>query len=140
MFAMQSRGDLFEVYLDLAVEFRLPVRMLAPDDPVGQGVPARELAEARGVLCNDHMISHWPRRTDEVLAEELPRLQPGVTEIFAHPVDDGDELRAYDPDHPHVRAYDAECLTDPALAELFERHRVRRVSFRDIRELQRAGG
>jgi aspartate aminotransferase len=34
-------------------------------------------------------------------------------------------------------------LTDrelSALAELLERHRVRRISFRDIRELQRAGG
>jgi predicted glycoside hydrolase/deacetylase ChbG (UPF0249 family) len=140
MFAMQARRDLFEVMLDLAEEFRLPVRMLAPDDPVGQGAWARERAEARGVLFNDHMISHWPRRTDEVLLEAAPGLPAGVTEIFAHPVDDGDELRAYDPDHPHVRAYDAECLVDPALAEALDRHGIKRISFREIRELQRAGG
>jgi chitin disaccharide deacetylase len=140
MFAMQARADLFEVMLDLAKEYRLPVRMLGLDDPIGQGAWGRQQAEARGVLFNEYMISHWPRPTRDVLFEKVPTLSAGVTEIFAHPVADGDELRAYDPDNPDIRVHDVECLTDPAVAELLDRHGIKLISFREIRELQRAGG
>jgi hypothetical protein len=52
---------------------------------------------------------------------------------------EGDELRAYDPDHPGIRAHDAVCLTDPEVAALLEAQGVKPISFRDLRDLQRAG-
>jgi predicted glycoside hydrolase/deacetylase ChbG (UPF0249 family) len=138
MNVMQTRTDLYEIYLDLAEEFRLPVRILSPEQATEQGLQARERAQARGLLFNEHMIYPWPRRTRAVLFEEIPKLPAGVSEIFAHPALDGDELRAYDPINADIRAHDAECLTDPAVSDLLAQHNVKRVSFRDLREHQRA--
>jgi len=134
---MLSRTDLFEVYLDLATEFRLPVRMLSREDTDKQGFHARERAAASGVLFNEHIVYPWPRRTREVFFEEVPKLPPGVTEIFAHPVLDGEELRGYDSRSADIRAHDAVCLTDPAVANLLDRNDIKRISFREIRERQR---
>ena len=99
----------------------------------------RKRAEERGVVFTDHMICPWPRRTRDVFFEEIPKLPPGVSEIFAHPVLDGEELRAYDGENADIRAQDAACLIDPAISDLLNRHDIRRISFRELRELQRAG-
>lgn len=71
--------------------------------------------------------------------EEIPRLPSGVNEIFAHPVLDGEELRAYDPENADIRAHDAVCLTDPKVSDLLDQHNIKRISFRELRELQRIG-
>lgn len=138
MNVVQGRSDLYEIYLDLAAEFQLPVRMFSREVTEQQGFHARERAVSRGVLFNEHIIYPWPRRTRDVFFEEIPNLLPGVSEIFAHPVLDGDELRAYDTRNPEIRTHDAECLMDPSIADLLNRHNVRRISYRALRELQRA--
>jgi predicted glycoside hydrolase/deacetylase ChbG (UPF0249 family) len=135
MDVLQARADLYDVYLDLAEPFRLPVRLYAGE----AHARTREQAGDRGILCNDHVIYPWPRRTLDVFREEIPRLRPGVTEIFTHPVTDGDELRAYDPDHANIRAHDAECLLDGSLKALLARHGVRLIGWRELRDLQRGG-
>ena len=139
MHVMQNRTDLVDIYLDLASEFQLPVRMFSRGDTVKQGFQARERAEARGLLFNEHLVYPWPRRTRDVFFEEIPKLPLGVSEIFAHPVLDGDELRAYDTDNADIRAHDAVCLTDPMVSDLLDQHNIKRISFRELRELQRAG-
>jgi predicted glycoside hydrolase/deacetylase ChbG (UPF0249 family) len=133
-----ARSDLYEVYLELAEAFRLPVRMFARATTDRQGYRARERARARGLLFNEHSVYPWPRPTRDVFFEEIPKLPPGVSEIFAHPVVDGAELRAYGPRHADLRAHDAHCLSDPAVAELLEEHGIRRISFHELRALQRA--
>ena len=137
MNVLQARADLYEIYLDLAAEFRLPVRMLSRQDTETQGFQARQRAAARGLLFNEHMIYPWPRRTRDVFFEEIPELPPGVSEIFAHPVLDGEELRAYDTENAHIRAHDAVCLTDPTVSDLLDQHNIKRISFRELREFQR---
>lgn len=139
MNVMQDRTDLYEIYLDLAAEFRLPVRMFSRENTEKQGFRARERAEARGLLFNEHIVYPWPRRTRDVFFEEIPKLPPGVSEIFAHPVLDGEELRAYDTSNADIKAHDAVCLTDPTVSDLLDRHNIKRISFRELRELQRAG-
>ena len=134
---VQDRSDLFEVYLDLAAEYRVPVRMFSRETTERQGFQAPERAAARGILCNEHMIYPWPRPTGDVLFEEVPKLAPGVTEIFAHPVLDGEELRGYGPGYADLRAHDARCLVDASVSELLDRHGIHRIGFRDLRALQR---
>jgi chitin disaccharide deacetylase len=68
MNVVQSRTDLYEIYLDLAEEFRLQVRMLSREDTGMQGFGARERALARGLLFNEHIVSPWPRRTRDVFS------------------------------------------------------------------------
>lgn len=138
MFAVHGRQDLFEVLLDLAEEFRLPIRMLSWAMEKRFGFPAHDLATRRGVIFNDHLLSSWPRTTRDVFEGAVAGLEPGVTEIFAHPVMDGEELRAFDPLHADIRASDAQFLVDPSARTCLERHGVHRISFRELRDLQRA--
>ena len=132
MNVMQARADLFAVLLDLAALFRLPVRMFPPGVPVDYGFDARAMAAARGIACPDHLLYPWPRPAAEVLRESLADLPDGVTEIFAHPVEDGPELRAYDPWAPDLRAADAAGMCDPALAALLDAAGIVRVDYRAL--------
>jgi hypothetical protein len=138
MDVMLSRSDLLEVYLDLAEEFRLPVRMQPAAMAAAQGFRARERAEARGLLFPDHMLYPWPRPSGEVLREEAAALAPGVTEMFFHPVEDGPVQRARDPRFAALRAADARDLLDPALAALLDAQGIIRTGYRALRDLQRA--
>lgn len=139
MDALQSRSDLFEIFLDLAEEFRLPIRAYPDDMTTRYGFSARARASAQGVLFPDTILYPWPRPTRDVLFETIPRLPPGVHEIFIHPVLDGEELRAYDRANAHIRTHDAECAIDPAVRELLERHAIRPISYKALRDLQRSG-
>jgi len=134
---VQGRSDLYDLYFDLAEEFRLPVRMILRKG-AKEDVQARARAKSRGLLFADRVIYPWPRRTRDVFAEEIPKLAAGVTEIFAHPVLDGEELRAYDRTYADLRAHDALCLIDPELSDLLNQNNIKRVSYCEIRELQRS--
>jgi chitin disaccharide deacetylase len=140
MYVAQSRADLFDVCLGLAVEYGLPVRILAAEQTEKLGFDGARRAAARGVLCNDHLVTAWPRRTRDVMFEELPAVPAGVTEIFAHPVLDGEELRGYDQDNADIRVEDTACLIDPAVARFIEVQGFKPISFRPLRDLQRQMG
>ena len=139
MNVLQERSDLYDVLFDLALEFRLPIRMFPRHHTDAQGFRAPERAQARGIVINDHMIDRWPEFTSDILRDEIPKLPPGVTVVYAHPVDDGEELRGYD--YPHLaplRASDAMCVCDEAIAAVLDQHSVRCIGFGALRDLQRA--
>jgi len=48
------------------------------------------------------------------------------------------KLRAYDNENADIRAHDAVCLIDPAVSDLLNRHDIKRISYRELRALQRA--
>jgi hypothetical protein len=138
MGTVQIDARFFEIYLELAVEFDLPLRMPGVRGDERLGFHSRRKAAERGVVFADHFISPWPRDTATTFAGCLGDLAVGVSEIYGHPVDDGPELRAYDPDHPHLRADDAVCFSDPSLARRIAEAGVTTISYRPLRELQRA--
>ena len=76
-----NRGDLYEIYLDLAKEFRVPVRLSVLQQTEKKLLQARVRAQSRGVLFNERLVYPWPRRTRDVFFEEIPKLPPGVSEI-----------------------------------------------------------
>jgi hypothetical protein len=135
--ALQLRADFFDVYLEMAVEFRLPLRMAAASAERLVGFPYRRLAGEEGVVFPDHFVytSVGSRRAVE---KALFDLQPGVTEVYFHPALDTDELRASHPDWPH-RVEDHVLLTrDPAFSDLVERAGATLIGYRALRDLQRA--
>jgi predicted glycoside hydrolase/deacetylase ChbG (UPF0249 family) len=138
MGAVQLDPRFFDIYLGLAEEFDLPLRMPGRRQDDQLGFDGRARATQRGLLYNENFVSPWPRDTREVIEARIPSLAAGVTEIYAHPVDDGPELRAYDPDHPAIRANDAVVLSDPAVARLMDAAAITRISYRPLRDLQRA--
>ena len=73
MHAVEARADLFDVYLDLAVEYGLPLRMITPEQSERLGLAgfhSAQRAAARGIICNDHLVYPWPRPTRDVFFEE----------------------------------------------------------------------
>lgn len=89
MDVLHANQALFAIYLDLAAEIGVPVRL-----PLQSDFPAGELAVSRGVLSVDHLIYNWPLPTRDVMFELCLTLPCGVTELFTHPVLDGEELAA----------------------------------------------
>jgi len=107
-----SRPDLFERYVMLAEAFRLPIRRPARAADRRLGFDATKRARDRGIMFPDRLIYPWPDRSKDILLAEAAELPAGISEIFFHPVAEGAELRAYDPDYAHIRLHDAECLVD----------------------------
>ena len=66
--SMQLRPEFFDIYLELAVEFALPIRLPSADTEASTGFPFRRLAAEEGVLFPDHFTpahqagSREPRR------------------------------------------------------------------------------
>lgn len=88
------RPEFFDIYLELAVEFRLPIRLPSTISTEQAGFPFRQLATDEGVLFPDHFDHDWrPGSRDRVLAA-LRSLRPGVTEIHVQPAVDTPEVRA----------------------------------------------
>jgi predicted glycoside hydrolase/deacetylase ChbG (UPF0249 family) len=139
MGVVQIDARFFEAYLDLAVEYRLPLRMVGAWEDSRLGFHGRAKAAERGVIFTDHFLYGWGNETRGFLAERVPVLKVGVSEVFAHPVDEGAELRGYDLDSPQMRVDDGLCFTDPATTALFDDAGVQRISYRPLRELQRLG-
>lgn len=132
-----SRPDLFALYLDLGTRFRLPVRVPSQSDQGKGAFDAPTRACERNTICPDNLIDPWPHQTRTILTEALPRLPPGISEIFTHPTDDTDELHAYDHKFTHICTHDAACLTDPSLRLLLEQHDIRRINYRALRDALR---
>ena len=137
MGTLQLRPEFFDVYLEMAVEFRLPLRMAGASAQRLVGFPYRTLAADEGVVFPDHFVLAnvgSRKRIEKALFD----LRPGVTEMYVHPAVDTDELRASHPDWPG-RVDDFALITrDAAFRDLVERSGARLIGFRELRELQRA--
>ncbi len=138
MGTLQLRADFFDVYLELAVEFRLPLRMAGASAERVIGFPYRRLAAEAGVVFPDHLIT-TPMGSRPTIEKALAELRPGVTEVFLHPAVDSDELRSSHPDWATRVDDHALLTTDATFRELLERSGAGLVGFRELRELQRSG-
>lgn len=139
MGTLQLRPEFFDVYLDIADEFRLPLRLSSAETERLIGFPFRSLANERGVAFPDNFIfvagnGVGSRATVEVALESLP---PGVTEAYLHPAIDTPELRAMSPDWQD-RVDDHAFLLDPAgLRANVERLGIKLIGYRLLRDLMR---
>jgi predicted glycoside hydrolase/deacetylase ChbG (UPF0249 family) len=128
----------YGIYLELAEEYRLPVRMAGRNAEPQLGFPIRGPADDRGLLYPDDFVFRWKDSTAELMKRRVPKLAPGITEFILHPVLDGPELRGYDRDAPQTRIDDHACAIAPDIRALLEAEGVQTLSFRPLRELQRA--
>ena len=137
MAVLHRRPEFFDVYLDLAVDFGLPVRLPGADAERAIGFPFRRLAAEEGVVSPDQVVALGNTNTPAMFERALHNLEPGVTEIVAHPAIDTLELRAMAPDWMH-RVEDHRLLvTDDDARRLTERAGVVLVGYRELRDLQR---
>ncbi|MDZ7733082.1 MAG: ChbG/HpnK family deacetylase [Acidimicrobiia bacterium] len=137
--ALQLKPEFFDVYVELAVEFGLPIRLPGSDAERLVGFPFRELARDRQLVFPDHFVSVLggvgSRRTVE---QALFDLEPGVTEIYLRPAADTPELRALTTTWPD-RVDDLHLLAhDSGFRALVERSGAHLVGYRELRDAQRA--
>jgi predicted glycoside hydrolase/deacetylase ChbG (UPF0249 family) len=132
------RPEFFDVALDLAVEFGLPLRL--PDATAERqwGFPFRTLAAEQGVLSPDRVIEVAAHQsTRRAFDHLLGNITSGVTEVVLRPAIDTAELRAVAPDWPaRVADHDLGMDTDSGRA-LTARAGVHLIGYRELRDLQR---
>ena len=137
--AITLRPEFFDVYLELAVEFRLPVRLPSTISADQAGFPFRHLAKDEGVVFPDHFNHDWRSGSRERVYEEIRTLAPGVTEIHVQPAIDTLEVRALT-DAAAGWIDDYELVTnDPKLEMLLADSGATLIGYRQLRDAMRAG-
>jgi len=140
MGTMQIKSEFFDVYLDLAVEFGLPLRLSGPGTEALIGFPFRDLAAEAGVVFPDDFVHVPGVGSREILLDAIPDLRPGVTEAHLHPAVRSPELEAMAPDW-EARVDDHRLLVvDPDLRVAIQRAGVTPIGYRALRDLMRAEG
>jgi predicted glycoside hydrolase/deacetylase ChbG (UPF0249 family) len=141
MGTLQYNDQYFQVYRKLAKEFDLPLRMGSQEMLVaGGGGHQRAQLDEDGIVYPDYLIIGG-RKNDESMNDYWKRmlrdLKPGVTEIFIHASQPGDEI-AHITNSWKDRAEEYRLFTtDPEVRKILESQNVKRVGFRALRDLQR---
>jgi predicted glycoside hydrolase/deacetylase ChbG (UPF0249 family) len=136
--ALALRPEFFDVYLDLAVEFQLPIRLSDASTERAIGFPFRNLAASEGVLFPDQVVAVAEPGSRKAIEAAVADLAPGVTEFQVRPAIDTPEQRAFDDawarrvDDHHLLCFDA------GLPRQLERAGAVRIGYRALRDLQRA--
>ena len=137
MGTLQLRPEFFDIYLDLAIEFRLPLRMAGASVEHTAGFPFRQLAAAEGVVFPDSFVYVNGVGSRATLAAVAGSLRPGVTELYVHPAVDTPELRAIT-DRWEARVDDLDLVAPGgALADALSASGARLIGWRGLRELMR---
>jgi predicted glycoside hydrolase/deacetylase ChbG (UPF0249 family) len=138
MGTLQLRPEFFDVYLELAVDFGLPLRLSGGSTERMVGFPFRRLAADEGVVFPDHFLHVRRVGSRRAIELALVELRPGVTEVYVHPAVDTAELRSLAPDWAG-RVDDHDLVTGHTpLRSLAERAGVGFIGWRELRELQRS--
>jgi predicted glycoside hydrolase/deacetylase ChbG (UPF0249 family) len=138
MGTMQLEPRYAALFLELAADYRLPVRMIGASVEQRLGLSCRAPAAEKGLLFPDKLLTTWAKPAKPTFAAILEGLKPGVTEIYLHPVEDGPELRSYDPQAVQIRVDDHACLLDPDLKQMVADLGITLIDFGPLRDLQRA--
>ena len=96
---------------------------------------ARRLAAEAGLLVNDHLfgLTHHGRMTQDYLLGLVPRLLPGLTEIYSHPALAVDAaLREAAP--AYLRRQEFEALVNPDLKAALKANGVEVTDLREAVE------
>jgi chitin disaccharide deacetylase len=141
MGTMQMRPEFFDVYLELAMEFGLPLRMLSASVERFAGFPARAVAAEAGAVFTDYLRLVPKVGSRHVLEKDIATLRPGVTEFFLHPAVDSAELRSLTPDDWESRVDDHRIICDEGwVRRSLDEAGAILIGYRPLRELAREGG
>ena len=133
------RPEFFDVYLELACEFRLPIRLPSTITAEQAGFPFRRLAAEEGVVFPDHFDHDWRAGSRERVYDAVRSLPAGVTEIHVQPSIDTPAVRAIT-DAAALWIDDHELVTaDATLRTLLAESGATPIGYRALRDAMRAG-
>lgn len=138
MGALQLRPEFFDIYLDLAVDFALPLRLSGASTERSIGFPFRRLAAEEGIVSPDHFVYVGGVGSRAAFDATFADLRAGVTELYVHPAIDTPELRSIGTDW-RARVDDLDLVCDAMLRDRIERSGAVLIGYRELRELQRRG-
>ena len=138
MGTMQLRADFFDVYLELAVDFGLPLRMAGAGGCTASSASRSATSPRPKASCSPTTSCTRRSGSRRRIERALFDLRPGVTEVYLHPAVDTDELRSSHPDWAGRVEDHAFLCDDPSLPDLLDRAGVTLIGYRELRELQRA--
>ena len=131
------RPEFFDIYLELAVEFRLPIRLPSTLSAEQAGFPFRRLAEEEGIIFPDHFDHDWRPGSRQRVVDALRNLQPGVTEIHIQPAIDTPEVRAWT-SHAQEWVEDLRlAVEDTETRSLLDTSGAVLIGYRQLRDLMR---
>jgi hypothetical protein len=131
------RPEFFDIYLELAVEFQLPIRLPSTLTAEQAGFPFRRLAAEEGLVFPDHFDHDWRAGSRERVYNAIRKLQPGVTEIHIQPSIDTAEVRALT-DHAEEWIDDLDlALYDTTVTGLLREQDAVVIGYRELRAAMR---
>jgi chitin disaccharide deacetylase len=133
------RPEFFDVYLELAAEYRLPIRLPSSISLNEAGFDFRGLARDEGVLFPDHFDHDWSSGSRQRVLDSINKLQSGVTEIHVQPVIDSPEVRALG-DVCLGWIDDLALITGSEVCEALAAAGATLIGYRQIRDAMRAAG
>jgi len=136
--AITLRPEFFDVYLDMAVEFRLPIRLPSTITADQAGFPFRRLAAEEGIVFPDHFDHDWRAGSRERVQHAIKTVPPGVTEIHVQPAIDTPEVRAISPAAEGWIDDLALVVDDPSIPALLSEVGAVLIGFSELRDAQRA--
>ena len=136
--AITLRPEFFDVYLELAVEFRLPIRLPSTISKDQAGFPFRDLAAEEGVVFPDHFDHDWRAGSRDRVYDAVRSLPVGVTEIHVQPAIDTPEVRAITADAEQWIDDLRLVTTDATLPALLDEVGAIRIGYRELRSAMRS--
>ncbi|WP_352423860.1 polysaccharide deacetylase family protein [Proteiniphilum sp.] len=138
----QYSADYLNIYLQLAEEFNLPLRMASQNTLDLMGVPDfRQRCREKGLICPDYFIyeefeNYTSENVEQFWTDYLKNLKPGVTEIFVHASADSDEIRSIT-HSAETRVKELAFFTSDAAKELIHKEGITVIGYRELLNLQR---
>jgi predicted glycoside hydrolase/deacetylase ChbG (UPF0249 family) len=136
--AITLRPEFFDVYLELAAEYRLPIRLPSTISAEQAGFPFRRLAAEDGIVFPDHFDHDWRAGSRSRVLDAVARLQPGVTEIHIQPAIDTPEVRAIAGSDADGWVADLDLATSDELGSALDGAGAVMIGFRELRDVMRA--
>jgi chitin disaccharide deacetylase len=143
MGVLQLSPPYADVYLELASEYNLPVRMASQETLEGLGQSdTREKFAGKGILFPDFLIfeeleDYNPANAKTVWEGIIKNLKPGVTELYIHASAPGDELKTIT-DTWKLRNAEYELFTnDPEIKNLIQAEGIILIGYKPLFDLQR---
>jgi predicted glycoside hydrolase/deacetylase ChbG (UPF0249 family) len=141
MGTLQYNPEYLKMYLQLSVEFDLPVRMASAETLARAGHPeVRDEFAAKGILFPDHFVYDELKEENKGVTnfwlKVVRNLKPGVTELYIHAALPTDELKAITGSWP-TRSQQYEVFAhDEEMKQLVASQKISLIGYRPLRDLQ----